>query len=149
MRQCIVRSASASRHGGPGCRAGGCSAWSPARCWGRRAIGNSSSLPPGCHDAAQQFGYIRGMNDISPPEARFPGLQTAVIPHSLKAEGWKPVPSKDYPAMIGPFLARRDGAAWEYAFLPEQRHLNIGGVVHGGMLMSFMDDVLGMTVWES
>ena len=51
--------------------------------------------------------------------------------------------------MIGPFLARRAGEGWEYGFLPEQRHLNIGGVVHGGMLMSFVDDVLGMTVWEA
>ncbi|MFC7539986.1 hypothetical protein ACFQU2_11710 [Siccirubricoccus deserti] len=59
------------------------------------------------------------------------------------------MPAKDYPAMVGPFLARRAGDAWEYAFLPEQRHLNIGGVVHGGMLMSFMDDVLGMTVWKA
>jgi acyl-coenzyme A thioesterase 13 len=89
------------------------------------------------------------MNDISPPEARFAGLATATISTTLKTEGWKPVPAKDYPAMIGPFLARRAATAWEYAFLPEQRHLNIGGVVHGGMLMSFMDDVLGMTVWES
>jgi acyl-coenzyme A thioesterase PaaI-like protein len=89
------------------------------------------------------------MNEISPPEARFPGLQTAAIPDTLTADGWKPVPAKDYPAMIGPFLARRAGEGWEYGFQPEQRHLNIGGVVHGGMLMSFMDDVLGMTVWET
>jgi acyl-CoA dehydrogenase len=46
-------------------------------------------------------------------------------------------------------MARRAETGWEYGFLPERRHLNIGGVVHGGMLMSFMDDVLGMTVWEA
>jgi uncharacterized protein (TIGR00369 family) len=90
------------------------------------------------------------MPDIAPQEARYPDLKvTATIPPELKAAGWKPVPARDYPAMIGPFLARRAGEGWEYAFLPEQRHLNIGGVVHGGMLMSFMDDVLGMTVWEA
>jgi len=32
-------------------------------------------------------------------------------------------------------------------FKPEPRHLNGGGVVHGGMLMSFADHVLGQTVW--
>jgi len=89
------------------------------------------------------------MTDTSPPEARFPGLETQPVPAALAEAGWKSVPAKDYPAMIGPFLARRAGEGWEYGFTPEQRHLNIGGVVHGGMLMSFMDDVLGMTVWES
>ena len=90
------------------------------------------------------------MDDIAPQEARYPDLKVATaIPPELKAAGWKPVPAKDYPAMIGPFLARRAGEGWEYGFLPEQRHLNIGGVVHGGMLMSFVDDVLGMTVWEA
>lgn len=90
------------------------------------------------------------MNDIAPPERRFPDLKADhAIPPDLRAAGWKPVPAKDYPAMIGPFLARRAGEGWEYAFLPEQRHLNLGGVVHGGMLMSFADDVLGMTVWEA
>jgi len=90
------------------------------------------------------------MDDISPQEARYPDLKVSTaIPPELHAAGWKPVPAKDYPAMIGPFLARRAGEGWEYGFVPEQRHLNIGGVVHGGMLMSFVDDVLGMTVWEA
>jgi len=90
------------------------------------------------------------MTDAAPQEVRYPDLKPAhAAPPDLKAQGWKPVPAKDYPAMIGPFFARRAGEGWEYAFLPEQRHLNIGGVVHGGMLMSFVDDVLGMTVWEA
>ena len=102
------------------------------------------------HDAARRCRYTRRMDDIAPQEVRYPDLKPGhAVPPDLKAEGWKPVPAKDYPAMIGPFLARRAGDGWEYAFLPEQRHLNLGGVVHGGMLMSFMDDVLGMTVWEA
>ena len=63
--------------------------------------------------------------------------------------GWKIMPAEDYPALIGPFLARREGDGWRYAFVAEQRHLNKGGVVHGGMLMSFADDALGATVWEA
>ena len=69
-------------------------------------------------------------------------------PASLPA-GWKIMPAEDYPALIGPFLARREGAGWRYGFVAEQRHLNRGGVVHGGMLMSFADDALGATVWQS
>ena len=67
----------------------------------------------------------------------------------LAAAGWKPMPASDYPALIGPFLARREGGGWHYGFVAEQRHLNKGGVVHGGMLVSFADDALGATVWEA
>jgi uncharacterized protein (TIGR00369 family) len=69
-----------------------------------------------------------------------------------RAAGWKPLPAEGYPALIGPFWARREpgeARAWRYGLLAEPRHLNLGGVVHGGMLMSFADDVLGMTVWEA
>jgi uncharacterized protein (TIGR00369 family) len=65
--------------------------------------------------------------------------------------GWKIMPASDYPALIGPFLARREegGGGWRYAFVAERRHLNKGGVVHGGMLVSFADDALGATIWEA
>lgn len=73
-------------------------------------------------------------------------------PFDPRAAGWKPLPAEDYPALIGPFWARREPGEvkrWRYGFLAEKRHANIGGVVHGGMLMSFADDMLGMAVWES
>jgi uncharacterized protein (TIGR00369 family) len=54
-----------------------------------------------------------------------------------------------YPALIGPFWYKREEGGFRYGFPAEARHLNLGGVVHGGMLMSFADDVLGMTVWEA
>ncbi len=78
-------------------------------------------------------------------------------PIDPRAAGWRPLPAEGYPALVGPFWVRREppGEApggqrsWRYAFLAEPRHANLGGVVHGGMLMSFADDVLGMTVWEA
>jgi uncharacterized protein (TIGR00369 family) len=73
-----------------------------------------------------------------------------------RANGWTKLPVDGYPALIGPFWARREPGGergetrtWRYGFLAEPRHVNLGGVVHGGMLMSFADDVLGMTVWEA
>ena len=79
-----------------------------------------------------------------------PDDAAAAPPPTLAAAGWKPMPASDYPALVGPFLARRDGeGGWRYGFVAEQRHLNLGGVVHGGMLMSFADDALGMTVWQA
>jgi uncharacterized protein (TIGR00369 family) len=77
---------------------------------------------------------------------------TAQLPFDPHAEGWKPLPAEDYPALIGPFWAKREPGEprrWRYGFLAEKRHANIGGVVHGGMLMSFADDMLGMAVWEA
>ena len=63
--------------------------------------------------------------------------------------GWKRMRPDGYPALIGPFWYRRGEGGFRYGFPAEPRHLNLGGVVHGGMLMSFADDVLGMTVWEA
>ncbi|WP_135469139.1 PaaI family thioesterase [Crenalkalicoccus roseus] len=70
-------------------------------------------------------------------------------PFDPRAAGWKPMRAEGYPALIGPFWARREEGRWAYGFLAEARHRNDGGVVHGGMLMSFADDVLGITVWEA
>ncbi len=63
--------------------------------------------------------------------------------------GWKAMRPEGYPALIGPFWYKREEGGFRYGFPAEARHLNLGGVVHGGMLMSFADDVLGMTVWEA
>ena len=67
------------------------------------------------------------------------------------AAGWKRMRPDGYPALIGPFWFRKDaeGHGFRYGFVAEARHLNLGGVVHGGMLMSFADDALGATVWEA
>ncbi|MBX9701869.1 MAG: PaaI family thioesterase [Acetobacteraceae bacterium] len=76
----------------------------------------------------------------------------AHTPFDPRAAGWKPLPAEDYPALIGPFWAKRESPEariWRYGFLAEKRHANLGGVVHGGMLMSFADDVLGMAVFEA
>jgi uncharacterized protein (TIGR00369 family) len=79
-----------------------------------------------------------------------PPDDAAAPAHDPAAAGWKPMPASDYPALVGPFLARRDGeGGWRYGFVAEQRHLNLGGVVHGGMLMSFADDALGATIFQA
>ena len=77
------------------------------------------------------------------------------MPHDLLppfdpiAAGWKRMDPEGYPALIGPFFARREGEGWRYGFLAEPRHRNMGGVVHGGILASIMDHALGKTVREA
>lgn len=96
----------------------------------------------------------RGWIPAAPPRRYTPGMphDSTHTPFDPRAAGWKPLPAEDYPALIGPFWTRREPGepnAWRYGFLAEKRHANLGGVVHGGMLMSFADDVLGMAVWEA
>lgn len=51
---------------------------------------------------------------------------------------------------VGPLYQQKvTDDEWNFWFTPEQRHLNGGGAVHGGMLMSFADHVLGSVVWEA
>jgi uncharacterized protein (TIGR00369 family) len=52
-------------------------------------------------------------------------------------------------ALVGPIWVRQDGERTRYGFVAEERHLNSGGVVHGGMLMTFADQALGMTSWAA
>lgn len=44
--------------------------------------------------------------------------------------------------------AKAAGEAQRFGFLPEPKHLNGSGNLHGGFLMSIADNVLGFTVHE-
>lgn len=44
-----------------------------------------------------------------------------------------------YESVIGPFCFRVDDGEVRCAFLPAREHLNGGGAIHGGALMSFAD----------
>lgn len=66
------------------------------------------------------------------------------------ASGWKRLPGRGFPETVGEFFTKKkEGGGWRYGFLAEPRHANVGGVVHGGMLMTFTDDILGMSVWDA
>ena len=47
-----------------------------------------------------------------------------------------------YETAIGPFCFRLDGERLRSAFQPRREHLNGGGKIHGGALMSFADFAL-------
>lgn len=50
--------------------------------------------------------------------------------------------SDPYETAIGPFYFRADEAGVRCAFQPRREHLNGGGAIHGGCLMSFADFTL-------
>lgn len=64
------------------------------------------------------------------------------------AHGWTKWESVGYAERTGPFWTRQDGAGWAFGVLIEDRHLNRGGIVHGGMLATLADIALGRTAWE-
>ncbi|BBK32258.1 uncharacterized protein (TIGR00369 family) [Stella humosa] len=52
-----------------------------------------------------------------------------------------------YSANLGPFYRKEESEGrWVFGFRAEQRHLNNNQVVHGGCLMSFADEMLGISV---
>lgn len=57
------------------------------------------------------------------------------------AAGWTLVEDEGFIATVGPLYVR-EGV---YAFRAGQKHANLIGVVHGGMLMSFADRAMGVT----
>jgi len=63
-------------------------------------------------------------------------------------DGFTPVTNAgNFSSMIGPTYQRREeDGSLTFGLLVEEKHLNSRGVVHGGMLMSFMDQLLGRTV---
>lgn len=51
--------------------------------------------------------------------------------------------------MVGPLYVRRDAQGSCFGLRAEARHGNVRGSVHGGMLMTLADQVLGLTVLEA
>ncbi len=63
-------------------------------------------------------------------------------------EGFAPAPIKNpFSDLIGPVLYRPFEDGIHIGLRAEKRHLNPGGVVHGGLLMMLVDDLMGATVY--
>lgn len=67
-------------------------------------------------------------------------------PHPLIPEGWVQLaPVETFSAMAGPYYFRPyDEKEPGCGFLSEPRHTNIGGIVHGGALLTLAD----MALWD-
>ena len=61
------------------------------------------------------------------------------------ADGWAIQETSEFPNMAGPFWMREEGQHLRLAFVVERKHLNRASNVHGGMLMTFADQVMALT----
>ncbi len=62
---------------------------------------------------------------------------------------WTRREMKGLPASLGALWTRRDGDGWRYAVQLDQSHANAQGMVHGGVLMTFVDHALSLMIWEA
>src|ERR1700704_4829422 len=49
---------------------------------------------------------------------------------------------------VGPIFEQGEKGARRFGFRVEARHVNMRGIIHGGMLMTFADAALGQAVWD-
>lgn len=62
-------------------------------------------------------------------------------------DGFKPLPADDeFMAINGPIYLKHEGPLVQLGFRVERRHANLMDNCHGGMLASFADMVLSLTV---
>ena len=68
----------------------------------------------------------------------------SVTTEELQAQGFRTWGSVDpYEDLVGPFYFKQeDDGSYRSAFISEKRHMNGGGALHGGLLMSFADFAL-------
>ncbi|MEO1491411.1 MAG: PaaI family thioesterase [Pseudomonadota bacterium] len=63
---------------------------------------------------------------------------------------WREIRSQGFNGHIGPMrIARASETTWQAALLLDARHINFGGVCHGGVYMSFADVAMGAAASET
>ncbi len=50
---------------------------------------------------------------------------------------------------VGPVFEQGEKGAKRFALRVDKRHVNMRGVIHGGMLMTFADAALGQAAWDA
>ena len=62
-------------------------------------------------------------------------------------EGFTEIDAAGFAAANGPWFEKREGSRLIRGFMPEKRHANTLGIVHGGMLAAFLDSAMGTAVF--
>ncbi len=76
-------------------------------------------------------------------------MNDATNPGFSPPPGFRPIDHSSFCGAIGPIYERRDAPEVHRAFLAEEKHTNAGGVVHGGMMSTFADVLLGQAAWQA
>jgi len=72
----------------------------------------------------------------------------SALPHKLA--GYRATKLIDpFENFVGPLYETGEGIERRYAFIVDERHVNLRGVIHGGMLMTLADMTLGQAAWDA
>lgn len=83
----------------------------------------------------------------TPPASAAQGPTTA---EQLRQLGWQPQRLMGHMEQVGPIWSRRTADGMHsYGLLAEPRHMNPGGVMHGGALLTLADHAISTVAWES
>ena len=63
-------------------------------------------------------------------------------------EGWKRREFRGIPGSLDALWTRRVGESWRYGLKLDAGHANAQGMVHGGVLMTFIDHAMSLMLWE-
>lgn len=63
--------------------------------------------------------------------------------------GWSVHRDEGFIEHVGPIWELRESGAMRYGFVADPKHVNLLGVVQGGMLMTFADRALGLEAWNA
>lgn len=61
-------------------------------------------------------------------------------------DGWDMIRSRGFTRHAGPIWHRHDDKGMVFGFRALPKHRNRNGVIHGGMIMTFIDRILGMAI---
>lgn len=56
---------------------------------------------------------------------------------------------KGIPASFEALWTQRGESGWRYAVKLDERHCNAQGIIHGGLMVSFLDHALSLQIWEA
>lgn len=77
-------------------------------------------------------------------------MDRRAAPEDLDALPWRLVRGEGFNAHLGPVSFARAGEnAWVGRLDLDARHINVGGVCHGGVLMSLADIAMGTATYEA
>jgi uncharacterized protein (TIGR00369 family) len=91
-----------------------------------------------------------GSRAIDETEMSASDMAQAAVPSAELPDGFKVIrPEGPFGEAAGPFYFRRESdGGFRYGFLPQARHTNPVGVVHGGALYTFADQIMGRMLYS-
>lgn len=68
---------------------------------------------------------------------------------ALRQQGWFEQPDVGpFVELVGPLWRRESDQGVEYGLNVQKKHLNSIGIVHGGLLMTLLDQVISHVIWD-